>query len=52
MTVITPTMTLTGRMVGNTTRKNVCRSFAPSIDAASLSCGSTDLRPARYRIIT
>ena len=38
---------LIGRSTGKTTRKNVCRSLAPSIAAASRSEGSTLFRPAR-----
>ena len=47
MTVTTTITTLIGRMTGKTTRKKVCRAFAPSIAAASRSVGSTLLSPAR-----
>lgn len=47
MTVMTPTMTLTGRRVGRTMRKKVWASPAPSIAAASFSEGSTAFSPAR-----
>ena len=50
--ITTSTTMLMGRSTGNTTRKNVCRSLAPSMAAASRSVGSTALSPARYRIIT
>ena len=43
---------LMGFITGNTTRKNNCRSLAPSIWAASRRLGSKALRPARYRTIT
>ena len=51
MTVMTSTITLIGRIAGNTTRRNVCTGLAPSMTAASLSAGSTDFRPAKYRIM-
>lgn len=47
ITVTTSTMMLMGRMTGNTTRKNVRLSEAPSTAAASRSDGSTPFRPAR-----
>ena len=47
MTVITRMMMLMGRITGTTTRKKVCVSLAPSIDAASRSEGSTAFSPAR-----
>ena len=49
MIVITTIVMLIGRMAGNTTRRKICRSLAPSIAAASLIAGSTPFRPARYR---
>jgi hypothetical protein len=47
ITVMTRITTLIGRRTGRTTRKNVWRSEAPSMEAASRSDGSTLFRPAR-----
>ena len=47
MMVITSTTMLMGRSTGKMTRKNICRSLAPSMAAASRRLGSTALSPAR-----